>query len=237
MDTQTLDGHHGRRIAIDLCHGCHLFWFDTRESISLSPGSTLALFRTIGDGVATAGGAGRTPPPGSADGTVVRCPRCRSRLKRTHDMQRGVKFEYLSCPEGHGRLTSFFDFLREKNFIRPLSAEQLTELRDHVRTVNCSNCGAAIDLTSRSACGHCGTPLSMLDMRQAGALVAQLQKAEDRTLQGVDPSLPLELERARRETERVFAGLEGDDAWFRTAASDGLVWAGLSAVARWMKKT
>ena len=54
-----------------------------------------------------------------------------------------------------------FDFLREKNFVRPLSADQLTALRQNVQSVNCSNCGAPIDLAKTSACGHCGSPLEV----------------------------------------------------------------------------
>ena len=46
----------------------------------------------------------------------------------------------------------------------------------------------------------------MLDMKQAEKLVAQLQKAEGRAHQPIDPALPIELLRARRETERAFAG-------------------------------
>jgi hypothetical protein len=228
MESQTLDAHNGRSVTIDLCRSCQAFWFDPRESLSLTPSSTLALFRTIGE---------RPAPPAATPPEASRCPRCQARLRRTHDMQRDVRFEYWSCPDGHGRFTSFFDFLREKNFIRPLSPQQIEELRQNVQTVNCSNCGAAVDLTRGSACTHCGSPLSMLDMKQAGLLVGQLQKAVDRTQQPPDPSLPLELARARREVELSFGKLEGDDVWMRSAAAHGLVWAGLNAVARWMKDT
>jgi hypothetical protein len=40
MQEQRLDGHHGRAVVIDLCHPCQSFWFDARESLSLTPGST-----------------------------------------------------------------------------------------------------------------------------------------------------------------------------------------------------
>ena len=225
METHTLDGHLGRPVTIDLCHSCQAFWFDTRESVSLTPGSTLALFRIIGEHAAR--------PQSRAD--TAKCPRCRARLRHTHDMQRDTRFQYFACPNGHGRLTTFFDFLKEKNFVRPLSAQQIAELRQNVQTVNCSNCGAAIDLSKGHACEHCGSPLSMLDMKQAEALVAQLQKAEDRTRQPPDPSLPLELARARRDVELSFAKLEGHGTWFDPDSSNDLVSAGLNAIARWMK--
>jgi len=225
METHTLDGHLGRPVSIDLCQSCQAFWFDTRESVSLTPGSTLTLFRIIGEHAAR--------PQHMADTST--CPRCRVRLRHTHDMQRGTRFQYFACPSGHGRLTSFFDFLKEKNFIRPLSAQQIAELRQNVQTVNCSNCGAPVDLTKGTACAHCRSPLSMLDMTQAEALVAQLQNAENRTLEPVDPSLPLELARARRDVELSFSRLEGNSAWLGPDSSNDLVWAGLNAIARWMK--
>jgi len=226
MQEQALDGHMGRPVAIDICHGCQSFWFDAHESLSLTPGSTLQLFRVIGE---------RAARPQRTNADLSRCPRCKAHLRRSHDMQRTTKFEYLSCPNGHGRLTTFFDFLREKDFIRPLTPQQIVDLRRNVQTVNCANCGAPIDLTTGSACAHCGTALSMLDMAQAERLVAQLQKAEARDHQPIDPSLPIELARARRETELAFAKLEGSDQWYKDVTSLDLVGAGLRAVFRLMK--
>jgi Zn-finger nucleic acid-binding protein len=49
MQEETFDGHLGRSVAIDICHACQSFWFDSRESVALTPGSTLALFRLIGE--------------------------------------------------------------------------------------------------------------------------------------------------------------------------------------------
>ena len=226
MEEATFDGHLGRSLAIDICHACQSFWFDARESVALSPGSTLALFRVIGE---------KLKRPQHTDSELAKCPRCKGRLRRTQDMQRATRFEYLNCPNGHGRLISFFDFLREKDFIRPLTPQQLAELRENVSSVNCANCGGPVDLSAGASCLHCGTPLSMLDMKQAEALVAQLQKAENRTQEPVDPSLPLELARARRDVELSFSRLEGNSAWLGPDSSNDLVWAGLNAIARWMK--
>jgi hypothetical protein len=227
MQEQRLDGHHGRPVVIDFCAPCQAFWFDTHESPALTAGATLSLFRVIGEHVARRGAS-------RAD--LAKCPRCRARLRGTHDMQRATRFQYLRCPHGHGRLTTFYDFLLEKDFIRPLTAEQIAELRRNVQSVNCSNCGGPIDLARGAACAHCGSPLSMLDMQQAETLVAQLRTADERTRQPIDPALPLEMARARREIEQAFANLQRDEAWFRDAADGGLVAAGLNAVARWLKK-
>jgi hypothetical protein len=222
MQEHTLDGHVGRSVTIDVCLSCQSFWFDARESLALSPGGTLALFRLIGE---------HTGRRSFSNADLAKCPRCKARLRLTQDMQRTTRFSYLRCPNDHGRLTTFFDFLREKDFIRPLTAQQLHELRQNVQTVNCSNCGAPIDVTRASACGHCGSPLSMLDLHQAERLVAQLQKADARERGPIDPALPLELLRARRQVEASFPHDRGVE-WSPT----DLVEAGIQAVASWLKR-
>lgn len=220
MTTQTLDGHLGRPVEVDICGTCQAFWFDQRESLQLTPHATLQLFRVVGE---RAGGSRQRLSAAS------KCPRCQSHLVQTQDMQRNVRFQYLRCPHDHGRLTAFFDFLREKDFIRPLSAEQIETLRRNVQSVNCSNCGAPIDLVHHSSCEHCGSPLSMLDLKQAERLIAQLQQADD-VHRPIDPALPLRLEQARREVEAAFEGFEHD----RWGGSD-LVGAGLGMLTRWLK--
>ena len=228
MTSRPLEGHNAQPIAIDLCLACQTFWFDARESLRLSPASTLELFRIIGDRAGT-------PSAPHAAAAGLRCPRCRMALRLTKDLQRSTRFEYWSCPRGHGRLTTFFNFLREKDFIRPLSAQQIAELRQHVQSVNCSNCGAPVNVMTGAACTHCGSPLSMLDMAQAEKLVAELRQAAPTRLADVDPALALELERTRRQGHAVFDALERDHSWFEHVARDGLVGAGLGAVARWLK--
>ena len=95
--------------------------------------------------------------------------------------------------------------------------------------MNCSNCGAPVDVAHHSGCSHCGSPVSMLDLQQAEKLVAQLQKADAREHQPIDPALPLNLLRARREVEASFPHDRGD--W-----STDLVDAGIQAVASWLKR-
>jgi hypothetical protein len=225
MDEHTLASHSGRSVALDLCVPCQSFWFDVRESLALTPASTLALFRVIGD---------HTGRSHATAAELAKCPRCQARLRLTRDMQRNTRFEYLRCPNNHGRLITFFEFLKEKDFVRPLTTPQLAELRQTVQFLNCSNCGAPVDLAKGSACGHCGSPLSMLDLSQAETLIAQLQSA-DRSAQPVDPALPMNLERARRQTEATFAGLMRDASFNHDVSVGGLVFAGLHAVGRWLQ--
>jgi hypothetical protein len=222
METLALANHAGAALEIDVCRACHAFWFDARESLHLAPASTLRLFALIGE---TTGS--RTPL-----GVVLKCPRCHARLIATNDIQRNTSFQYFRCVHGHGRLITFFNFLREKDFVRPLSAQQIAELEKTVQFVNCSNCGGPVDLAKGSSCAHCGTPLSILDSKQAEAAVAQLKKAAEP--RPIDPTLPLELARARREVEVLFAD-SGSDYW-KNAASSGLVEASLGALLAWLKK-
>lgn len=225
MTAHTVRGQLGRAVTIDLCASCQAMWFDPRESLQLTPGATLMLFRIIGEHVAK---------PKVIDSDTAKCPHCNSRLRRTQDTQRATKFEYYRCPHDHGRLTTFFDFLKEKDFVRPLTPAQIAKLRESIQVVNCSNCGAPIDLAKGSDCGHCGSPLSMLDMNQAETVVGQLREA-DRTDKVVAPTLPLALARARRQTDEAFAGLPHDAMWLEQGSSFGLVGAGLLGLVRWLK--
>lgn len=224
MTPHVLDAHMGGTVTIDACLACQAFWFDGYESLQLTPGATLRLFRIIGD----ESSANRTPMP-----PVTACPRCAMRLVPATDMQRNTRFRYGRCPRGHGRFITFFDVLREKHFVRTLSAQQVAELRAQVQTVNCSNCGAPIDLATTSECSHCGSPLSMLDMTHAEALIAQLRTA-DASPTTISPTLPLDLLRARRDVERAFASAERDAVWYRDAVDAGTVAAGVRALARWL---
>lgn len=224
MTPHRLDAQMGGSVTMDVCLACQSFWFDGYESLQLTPGSTLRLFRIIGDESSST----RTPMP-----PVTACPRCTMRLVPATDRQRNTRFRYGRCPRGHGRFITFFDFLREKDFVRTLSAQQVAELRAQVQTVNCSNCGAPIDLAATSSCGHCGSPLSMLDMRQADALITQLRAAATAPA-AVSPTLPLDLLMVRREAERAFATDERGPAWYRDAVDAGTVAAGVRALARWL---
>jgi Zn-finger nucleic acid-binding protein len=223
MESLDLEGQAGTTVQIDVCALCQVFWFDRHESLKLAPASTLRVFTRIGE----ASASGRTPIS-----SLLKCPRCHAHLSLTHDQQRNTPFEYWRCPHDHGRLITFFQFLREKDFIRPLSQAQLVELRRNVQSVNCSNCGASIDLAKESVCAHCGTALSMLDLDQAKDIVAQLKRAAEP--RPVDPTLPLRLVQAKREAEAAFPA---DGRSWSDAASSGLVEAAFGALMALVKKT
>jgi hypothetical protein len=142
-----------RQIEVASCAACSLFWFDESASVALTAQSVLDLFQYLGQA-------------GAAQNSLasnLSCPRCHSGLLFTHDLQRATRFTYWRCATDHGQLITFGQFLAEKNFIRPLSADELTRLRANVRQVNCCQCGAPIDLATDTVCSHCGAPIAIID--------------------------------------------------------------------------
>jgi hypothetical protein len=155
-------------LSVDLCETCRALWFDAFESVQLAPAATLELFRAIHD----AARAERRPLPPS-----MRCPRCGETLQLTHDVQRTTHFSYHRCPYKHGRFTPFVQFLREKDFVRPLAADELGRLKRAVRSVRCSGCGAPIDLATMTACAYCHAPIELLDPDAVAKTLAELSAA------------------------------------------------------------
>lgn len=152
-------------LTVDLCGSCQAIWFDAFESVQLTPASTIELFRAIH----AAGAAERRALP-----ATMRCPRCHETLKLVHDLQRNTHFSYHRCPYGHGRFTPFFQFLREKNFVRALGADELVRLKQAVRVVRCAGCGAPIDLATMTACAYCRAPIAILDPDAVAKTLAEL---------------------------------------------------------------
>jgi hypothetical protein len=213
MSALVLDGHLGTKVELDLCLTCQVIWFDHLESLRLSPVGTLHLFRVIGERKQLSPSPLREP---------VKCPRCDLRLLLTNDRQRNTPFRYRRCAREHGRL-------REKDFVRPLSPQQLADLRANVQMINCSNCGAPIDLVHASACEHCRTPISMLDLKQIERMVDQLRKAGEAP-RTIDPMLPARLAREKREVEALFDAMNADGG--TKPAAFGLVEMGLRLISK-----
>jgi hypothetical protein len=217
MTEERLDGRYGQTIATDLCFGCAVVWFDGFESVTLAPGAILRIFTLIHE------------RRGERRPSVLErpaCPRCRARLQRTSDRQRHVAFQYWRCPAEHGRLTAFVEFLREKDFVRPLAPAELAELKSRVKMIHCDSCGAPVDLEQTSACAYCRAPISVLDAAQVERIVQDLRAAEKRR-QTVDPLLPARLVMDRRAVESFFRKLEGER--HGDASGIGLVGTGIAA--------
>ena len=154
---------------LDLCFTCRAIWFDPFESTQLTPGAIIELFRIINE-------PRDAPPRPLSDAS--RCPVCMRTLALTHDIERTNRITYYRCPSGHGRLTTFFTFLREKNFVRSLSPVEIDRLKASVKQVRCSSCGAPIDVEHDAACRYCGAPIAILDADAVAKELALLGDAE-----------------------------------------------------------
>jgi endogenous inhibitor of DNA gyrase (YacG/DUF329 family) len=205
---------------VDVCVACQAIWFDAFESVQLTPGATLTLFDTIRKS---------PPPPGQALPSRLPCPRCTAPLAMTHDLQRTTRFTYYRCDFGHGRFTPFVQFLREKDFIRPLSPAELARLKETIRVVQCSSCGAPVDLEKDAACPYCRAPIAILDTGAVNATVRNLQSAETRrTTVDVDALVDSMLDAHRHASEEHLRGLDADPG---TGLGVDLVRLGLVVVA------
>ncbi|MDX1492871.1 MAG: hypothetical protein R3253_02265 [Longimicrobiales bacterium] len=169
MDHEALEGVYGPEIEVDLCFACHLLWFDKRESIHLTPRGTLDLFQVLH--------AHRDDARHALGGRTV-CPRCGTRLSLRRDMVKAGRFSYYACPAGHGRLTPFSEFLKEKQFVRELNPAEQSRLKAEVKRVQCSSCGAPVDVSGGFACQHCGSPLSVLDAEAVEKTLKELHEAD-----------------------------------------------------------
>ena len=161
----------GGTLTVDLCATCQVVWFDTYESLQLTPGATLDLLRALHEAQRAA--VHPLAPP-------LACPRCDTVMALTQDLQHTTRFSYYRCRYGHGRLTPFFQLMREKNFIRPLTRPELARLAENVKTVRCASCGAPVDIANTMVCGYCQSPVMVLDPGAVERTLAEIAAAEQR---------------------------------------------------------
>jgi Zn-finger nucleic acid-binding protein len=171
MTKRALPNHDAGQVCLDLCYPCHAIWFDRNESVQLAPRAVIELFRDI---------HARQNEPRRALPERFGCPRCSASLALTHDLAKAGRFSYWRCPGEHGRLTPFFHFLREKQFVRSLTPAELRRVRAELKTVRCSSCGAPVDLQRDTACGFCKAPLAILDADAVAKALLEWSQAERR---------------------------------------------------------
>jgi len=192
-------------LTVDVCAHCHALWFDTMESLQLTAAGTLILFRAIH-------AAGTAPV--AQPGTRLPCPRCDTPLDLTQDVQRSTRFCYHRCRRGHGRYTPFVQFLREKNFIKPVSPAELAQLKSMVRVVQCSSCGAPVDLEHDAACRYCRAPVAILDTEAVARTLRELDQAAAQRASVANPAAAAAavIESARFERAMAAEALHADRA-------------------------
>jgi uncharacterized protein YbaR (Trm112 family) len=198
MDQRSFERRPVGILELDLCMSCHAIWFDPHESAQLTPGAVMELFRLIHE---------HEGDPARPLRDVLPCPVCRERLSFTRDIQRTNRISYYRCLAGHGRLTTFLQFLREKNFVRDLAPGEIEQLRARVAQVRCSSCGAMIDLARDAQCSYCRAPVSILDADAVAKTLAELDAAERKRVT-VDPQAMIDGLLAGKEVERRLAKAE-----------------------------
>ncbi len=151
---------------IEVCLTCNVLWFDHAECLGMTARSVLDLFQYLNQ-------SGMKPRMPLSAGSS--CPHCRIVLEKTQDMQRATRFSYWRCPEKHGELYTFTQFLLNKNFIRSPTPEDLAKLRKLVRQVTCSQCGGPIDLIKDTVCPHCSTAIALVDPDGIAKAVQELE--------------------------------------------------------------
>jgi hypothetical protein len=171
MQAQSLEKHDHGTVQLDLCFACAGIWFDHLESVQLAPAAVIELFKEIY--------AHRDDAP-RPQATRQACPRCRDTLVLSFDVSKTGRFSYSRCPRGDGRFTPFFQFLREKQFVRNLTEAELRRVRSQIRQIRCSECGAPIDLEHDSMCKYCRAPVSFLDAEAIEKAVRMWSSAADR---------------------------------------------------------
>lgn len=171
MQTQDMERVNQGTVRVELCFSCAGIWFDHMASVELAPAAVIELFKEIQSHQDEA----RRPV---AD--HLNCPRCATALTLSYDLSKAGKFSYFRCSKGDGRFTPFFQFLREKQFVRSLTPAEVQQVRSQVRQITCSQCGAPIDLEHSSECKYCHAPLSILDSKAVEKAVQMWSEAESR---------------------------------------------------------
>lgn len=182
MSLYSLPSHYGRPVEIDVCHQCNAIWFDQGESTQLSPDGTVALFQLVNE----RGGTSATAA--SKFGEGLRCVSCGTGMRLTNDRVKNTRFVYQSCPSGHGRLTTFYNFLAEKQFVRELTQLERAKLASSVQQIKCSSCAAPVDIGKTDACGYCRAPVSVFDRDAAKKAIEHYLEARHRQLPSQAPA-------------------------------------------------
>ena len=178
MHTQELERNDHGTVRVELCFTCAGIWFDHLASVELAPAAVIELFKEI---------QSHRDDPRQPVANQLTCPRCNGALVLSFDLSKAGRFSYFRCSHGDGRFTPFFQFLREKQFVRSLTAAELQRVRSQVRQISCSQCGAPVDLEHSSECRYCHAPVSFLDPGAVEKAVQMWSEAENRRRAGPTP--------------------------------------------------
>lgn len=151
---QSVEGVHSGVVELDLCFACQGMWIDRHENLKLAPAAVAELFKALHDHRR----AQHNPVAQRLD-----CPRCHSTLTQGFDVVRSGRYMTYRCAKQHGRFSTFSSFMIEKGFVRQLTVAEVDDIAKRVRVINCTSCGAPVDLRKDHACPHCRSAFSLLD--------------------------------------------------------------------------
>lgn len=154
MEAHPLGSVTGGTVELDLCFACHGIWFDPKENLKLTPAAVVELFRLLHAHRDDA----RQPLA-----TKMGCPHCNRVLVQGFDQVRSGRYITYRCAQRHGRFSTFSSFMIEKGFVRQLTRAEVDDMAQRVAVINCSGCGAPVDLRKDAACPHCRSAFSLLD--------------------------------------------------------------------------
>lgn len=154
MAVQSLASLSGGQVEIELCFACRGIWFDPQENLKLSPAAVVQLFKLLH--AHRLDGAHALPQQ-------LACPRCHGALVQGFDVVKSGRYITHRCPQRHGRFSTFAAFMIEKGFVRQLTGAEINDMAQRLKVINCSNCGAPVDLRTDHACPYCRSALSLLD--------------------------------------------------------------------------
>ncbi|MGQ5522889.1 hypothetical protein ACUHMQ_06465 [Chitinimonas sp. PSY-7] len=156
MEVEHYPSKQGGELELDICFSCRLIWFDQYESAQLTPAAVVGLFERLHSHHETMGEQVTL-------NTKLTCVRCADTLLSTQDVVRQNRFTYYRCGGGHGRLISFWHFLREKQFVRDLNPQECQKLAASATQIKCNSCGARVDVRNQNSCNYCRAPFAVLD--------------------------------------------------------------------------
>lgn len=211
-------------VELDLCFACHGMWFDPQENTRLAPAGVLQLFELLHR---------QQQDDRRPIAQRLQCPRCPQPLSAGYDVAKGGRYVTYRCAARHGRFSTFGSFMVEKGFVRHLTDSEIDALALRVGTINCSNCGGAVDIRKDHACPYCRSALTLLDpeavdkaLQRHAQAAAQPQGSSNEL---ADALVALERERSRELRERQRENLTGTGERFDLlAAGIDLVWTILS---------
>ncbi|WP_394478064.1 zf-TFIIB domain-containing protein [Roseateles sp. LYH14W] len=154
MEVHVLPGQYSGEVEIDFCFGCQGLWFDHMENLKLAPEAIVTMFKAMHQHRDA-----RHQPLAER----LNCPQCSGPLAQGFDIVRSGRYITHRCASRHGRFSSFSSFMIEKGFVRQLTRPEIADIAAKVGVINCSNCGAPVDLRKEDACSHCRSALSLLD--------------------------------------------------------------------------